>query len=131
MDSTPRKENTMADEQPTLPGMGRSVPQQRTGEDLKRAGIERAMRNERSAWKRLALEVVRKVATEKDYFTPDHIHHRAEKAAIGEPHHPNVWSGVIRLAVHVGIMARTGRYVPSTRDDRRGAVVPIYRSNLR
>ncbi len=114
-------------EQLVLPKMKRRKPNPPTGDDLKRAGIERALLNERARWRRRALQVVINTATLNMRFTADDIQAAAARAGLGPPHHPNVWGGVIRTALLAGIMTKTGRYVKGKRAAQHGRMIAEYR----
>ena len=113
--------------QPTLPGMSRTPPVTRTGEDRKRQGIEQVLLNERARWRRRALGCILAVANTLVFFTVDHVHTHAERTGLGPPHHPNAWGGVIRSALLMGVMTKTGRYVKGSRPEQHGRMIPEYR----
>lgn len=117
----------MNPDQMCLPRMKRRKPNPPTADDLKRQGIEQALKNEHARWRRRALRVVMRVADEQLFFNADDIRHRAEVIGLGEPHHPNVWGGVIRTAILAGVMTPTGNWKKSTRPGARGRMIPLYR----
>lgn len=113
-------------EQLTLPKMRRRKHTP-SGDELKRKGTEQALQNERARWRRRALECVIGVARSKTFFTADDIQRRAELAGLGPPHHPNVWGAVIRAALLMGVMTKTGRYVKGSRAAQHSRMIPEYR----
>ncbi len=116
-----------AAEQLVLPKMRRRRPNPPTGDDLKRAGIERALLNERAQWRLKALKIIMAVAEMNMRFTADDIQAAAKRAGLGPPHHPNVIGAVIRIALLAGIMTKTGRYVKGKRAAQHGRMIAEYR----
>ena len=114
-------------EQPTLPGMHRRPPITPTGEDRKRRGVEQVLKNERARWRRRALECTINTADRNMRFTADDIQAAATRAGLGPPHHPNVWGAVIRSALLLGVMEKTGHYVKGTRPEQHSRMIPEYR----
>jgi len=107
--------------------MRRRKPNPPTGDDLKRRGIEQAMKNEHASWRRQALKLIIAICHARIFFTADDVRLCAERTGFKEPHHPNVWGGVIRTAIMAGVMTPTGRWVKSKRPSARGRMIPEYR----
>lgn len=115
----------MVPTQTTLPGMERRAAEQ--GEFRKAKGISRALKNERADVRRKILEVIEYLADGPE-FTADTIRHATRvRGDIPEPHHPNVWGGVIRAAVAAGVIERTGIYTRSIRAAANSRMIPVYR----
>lgn len=111
--------------QETLPGMDRSRP--RDGDDLKREGIDKALKNERQEWRRRASLLILSLAQEGKPFTADDIRRRARHVGLADPHHPNVWGAIIRTELHAGIIERTGDYRKGSRPEQHSRMIPVYR----
>lgn len=47
-------------------------------------------------------------------------------ARIGEPHSPNAWGAVVRMAVIRGVLVRTGEWTPMTHPKSHARLTPIY-----
>jgi hypothetical protein len=61
------------------------------------------------------------------FFTIDDIQEVAAESGLGPPHHPNVWGAVIRSALLMGVMTKTGRYVKGRRPEQHSRMIPEYR----
>jgi len=63
-------------------------------------------------------------------FTGDTLRSVAIAQGLGEPHHPNVWSGtgqkMIQAWIKANVLRRTGHYVKATARSRRGNAMPEY-----
>lgn len=79
-----------------------------------------------SGWANTAYEVVKKVATEKEEFTPDDIW----EAGLEKPIEARALGAVMRRAKQEGLIEKTGRVKPTTQQESHGTDVTIWRSKI-
>ncbi|MEY8712501.1 hypothetical protein [Mangrovibacter phragmitis] len=79
-----------------------------------------------NSWADTAYEVVKKVATAKEEFTPDDIW----EAGLEKPIEARALGAVMRRAKQEGLIEKTGRVQPTTQQESHGTDVTIWRSNI-
>lgn len=75
-------------------------------------------------WKRDAFEIVRKIASEKEEFTPDDIW----EAGLEKPAEARVLGSVMLRAKNQGLIEKTGRVQRTTQQESHGTDVTVWRS---
>lgn len=101
------------------------------GECLKDKGIQAVLDKESKVWRDKALYYVRQAAWKYDTFSADEVKALAMLGGLAAPHHSNCWGGVFRLALSVGYMEQTGKFIPSRRAKHHKQRIAEYRSLLR
>lgn len=75
-------------------------------------------------WAKEAFEIVKKVAAEKEEFTPDDIW----DAGLKKPAEARALGAVMRRAKKEGLIEKTGRVKPTTQQESHGTDVTIWRA---
>jgi len=101
-----------------------------TGAQLKRQGQKRVMDNEREAWKASAMDQIERLCRNCTTLTADDVRKVIYERGIGEPHHPNVYGGLMKLAAARGWIAKTGHYEKSEVASRHAGMIMVWRSLL-
>lgn len=93
------------------------------------AAIEQVEENADDRWKRVALETVRQVAQEKDFFVSDDIQKKLKLLPVAT-HENRALGAVMMKARKLGWIESTGRYVQSAQKQCHANTVTLWRSLL-
>ena len=115
--------------QPVLPGMQRSEPKN-PGVTERDLGMERVAVSAGDEWIARAYMLIRTLAKYKEEFTADTVHIAAANVGMPTPPDPRAWGPVMMKARRVGIIVKTGKYVPSERPACHRRPIPVYRSTI-
>ncbi|MEQ9903308.1 hypothetical protein [Pectobacterium aroidearum] len=81
---------------------------------------------DKQAWAKAAYDVLVKVATLHEEFTPDDIW----AAGLEKPLEARALGGVMRRAKEEGLIEKTGRVRPTTQPESHGTDVTIWKSKI-
>ncbi|MFV8984672.1 hypothetical protein [Serratia fonticola] len=81
---------------------------------------------DKQMWAKAAYEVLVKVATLNQEFTPDDIW----EAGLEKPSEARALGGVMRRARAEGLIEKTGRVKPTTQPESHGTDITIWKSNI-
>lgn len=81
---------------------------------------------DKQMWAKAAYEVLVKVATLNQEFTPDDIW----EAGLEKPSEARALGGVMRRARVDGLIEKTGRVKPTTQPESHGTDITIWKSNI-
>jgi hypothetical protein len=84
---------------------------QDTGRDLRERGIEAITRSHKAPFMREGFRLIFEIGKSKAHFTADDV--RTQLAEEFQPRSPQAWGALFVQAAKVGLIRRTGRYVPS------------------
>ncbi len=108
-----------------------STPSDITGEELRDEGMALSAEAEdrnNPGWDERALDAIRFVAEDNEYFTSDDVREHFSE----EPHHPNAWGAVWKKAVRLRWIeeATDKPRVKSRRPLAHASKIPVYKSHL-
>lgn len=101
---------------------------QRTGEELKEAGMASVRSNSDLLWRMQVQLVVDQIARALPRFTIADVRDECEEQGVGEPNHANAWGTVMRTAAVLGKIAPTGEYEQNERAPAHARAVRLWKS---
>lgn len=96
------------------------------GASLKDAGQAQALANEPDDWPERVAGLLQHMASTLPRFTCDDLRRHAERAGIGEPHHPNCWGAAFSRAAKTGVIERVG-FQKNTLPSAHARMVAVWR----
>lgn len=93
--------------------------------------IAKVEKNADPVWMRAAESCIEQACLNREEWTTDLIWEQLEHAAVRPPREPRAMGAAIRKAAAAGLIAATGRYQQSSREECHGRPVAIWRSLVR
>lgn len=99
-----------------------------TGADLKKAGQELVVRNERIDWRLNVLALLQQYASSYAEFTADQFRRYCAEQKVPEPHHHNVWGALFTTAHRRDWIRPTGQSSLAKRKAAHARACTVWRS---
>lgn len=98
------------------------------GRELREQGIESITRSHRAPFMREGFRLIYQIGMRQPQFTADDV--RAALPGEFHPRSPQAWGALFVQAAKVGLVRRTGRYVPSILPGNRARRIEIWASAI-
>jgi hypothetical protein len=99
-------------------------------DDRKQRNMKAVLDNENEKWKEEALIIIKMTALTFKEFTFDDVRRLLRANKKEEPHHPNVYGSLMRLAAIKGWIKKTDRVRPSSMVQAHSRNLTIWESKL-